>query len=82
MRDSWIDKEEVEQLAGSFRPSKKGSRHRAAAGPRKKVRSVSNETAATNALPTPLHDSPPESSLSTELAEEVPTPSVAGDLPS
>lgn len=82
MRDSWIDKEEVEQLAGSFRPSKKGSRHRAAAGPRKKVRSVSNETAATKALPTPLHDSPPESSLSTELAEEVPTPSVAGDLPS
>jgi hypothetical protein len=77
MRDSWIDKEEFEELVGSFTPPKKGSRRRLASSPRKKTRSAEPATA----IPAPCIESGATPSPATAPQNEAPPGALSGDSP-
>jgi len=77
MRDSWIDKEEFEELVGSFTPPKKDSRRRLASSPQKKARSADPATA----IPAPCIESGATPSPATAPQNEAPPGALGGDLP-
>jgi hypothetical protein len=77
MRDSWIDKEEFEELVGSFTNPKKGSLRRIATSPREKASSADPATA----IPAPCIESGATPSPATAPQNEAPPGALSGDLP-